>query len=149
MQIETPSKGVRGMHEPISGMATVRQSASTSKINGGKTPSFLNQQMMMPSNSYLSHHQSHLLFQRPAVLLDMSKFPVNDRFDSLFSRYFNKKGIMAFILNHRAKVIQRFVRCRMRYKLSAKCLIVKRFRQFVARQQRVHLFATRLFITVT
>jgi hypothetical protein len=56
---------------------------------------------------------------------------------------------MAFILNHRAKVIQRFIRCRIQYKLQAKTLIVKRFRQFVARQQRVHLFATKLFITVT
>jgi 1,6-anhydro-N-acetylmuramate kinase len=33
--------------------------------------------------------------------------------------------------------------------LAAKSLIVKRFRFFVARQQRVHLFATKLFITVT
>jgi hypothetical protein len=56
---------------------------------------------------------------------------------------------MAFILNHRAKVLQRFFRLRMQYKLAAKSLIVKRFRLFVARQQRVHLFATKLFITVT
>jgi hypothetical protein len=83
------------------------------------------------------------------MMLDMSQFPVNDRFDSLFSRYFNKKGIMAFVLNHRAKVIQRFFRRRIQYKLAAKALIVKRFRFFVARQQRVHLFATKLFITVT
>lgn len=39
------------------------------------------------------------------MLLDISKFPVNDRFDSLFSRYFNKKGILAFIVQHRARVI--------------------------------------------
>lgn len=37
----------------------------------------------------------------------------------------------------------------MQYKLAAKRLIVKRFRLFIARQQRVHLFATKLFITVT
>jgi hypothetical protein len=83
------------------------------------------------------------------MLLDISKFPVNDRFDSLFSRYFNKKGILAFIVQHRARVIQRFFRARMAVKLRAKRLIVRRFRYHKARKQREHLFATKLNITVT
>jgi hypothetical protein len=37
----------------------------------------------------------------------------------------------------------------MAAKLRAKKLIVRRFRYYVARQQRMHLFTTKLNITVT
>lgn len=45
--------------------------------------------------------------------------------------------------------MQRFFRHRLQMKLNAKKMIVRRFRLYVSRMQRTHLFATKLFVTVT
>lgn len=84
-------------------------SQSTTNIN--------NKYQLSISPTTLKVTPSLIFKTNPTLLLDMSQFPINDRFDSLFSRYFNKKGILAFIVNHRAKVLQRFIRNRMEMKL--------------------------------